>query len=154
MDRNKDARDGGQPVSLTNLRGLRLGRCARRILLLAPPPLSEPAVLPPERAGRGAAESHRRAMRFLAANGLVELSWKTEMVETKQERRSPAVVWDSDAGVYQEVEPERAPVQRAIERRAVKLTVLGEFLVDRLRPVLESGRRIRWDVMVDLEHNP
>lgn len=130
--------------SLADLRGLRLGRCARRILLLAPPPSQAPSVVRPERAGRAAAESHRRAMRCLAANRLVELSWKTEVVATRQERRSPSVIWDPDTGVYREGRPERAYVERSIERRAVRLTALGEHVVDRLRPVLEHGRRIRW----------
>lgn len=137
------------PVSLHDLRGLRLGRCARRVLLLAPPPSDEPCIVPPERAGRPAAESHRRAMRLLAANGLVELSWKAETIQTKQVRRRPAVIWDADAGVYRDVQPEQATVERTINRRAIRLTPLGELLVDRLRPVLENGRRVRWDSIVE-----
>lgn len=101
-------------------------------------------MVPPQRTDRAAAGSHRRAMQCLAAKGLVELTWKTETVETKQKRRASLVVWDADAGIFLEVGPEHAPVARAIERRAVRLTALGELLVDRLRPELEHGRRIRW----------
>jgi hypothetical protein len=47
-------------------------------------PTEELSVIPAERAGRAAAESHHRAMRRLAAIGLLELTWKTETVETKR----------------------------------------------------------------------
>jgi hypothetical protein len=132
-------------VSLSEIRGLRLGRCARRILLLAPLPSQEPAVVQPERADRACADSHRRATRSLAAHGLVELAWKTEIVATRQVRTTPRVRWDASAGVYRDEDPAPTPVERAIKRRTVRLTPLGALVVDRLRPVLETGRRIRWD---------
>ena len=83
-------------------------------------------------------------MRRLAAIGLLELNWKTESVEIKRTARTGSVRWDRDAGVYREVDPYHAPVQRAIERRAVRLTPFGAFVVDRLRSELERGKRIRW----------
>jgi hypothetical protein len=144
---NPKARD--LPVSLVRLRGLRLGRCARRILLLAPRPDEEPSVIPPHGASRAAAESHRRAIRCLAANGLVDLTWTTEVVTTNQVRRTPGVIWDQDAGVYQTVGPDESPVRRTVQRRTVRLTMLGDSLVDRLRPILENGRRIRWAAILD-----
>ena len=138
-------------VSLEGIRGLRLGRCARRILLLAPLPSQEPTVVPPQRQERASADSHRRAMRSLATHGLVELTWKTEVVETRQVRRSPSVRWDAKGGVYREGDPPPTQVERAIKRRAVRLTPLGEFVVDRLRPALENGRRIRWDLVDEVQ---
>lgn len=138
--------------SLTDIRGIRLGQCARRILLLAPRPSQEPDIVPPRRPGRASADSHRRAMRSLAAHGLIELTWKTEIVETRQVRRSPRVRWDSIAGVYGEGDPVPAQVERAIKRRAVRLTPLGELVVDRLRPVLENGRRVRWDWLDEVQN--
>lgn len=138
-------------LSLRNIRGLRLGRCARRILLLAPLPSQELAVVPPERPDRACADSHRRATRSLAAHGLIELAWKTEIVETKQVRRTPRVRWDAVAGVYRD-EAAPTPVERAIKRRTVRLTPLGALVVDRLRPVLENGRRIRWDRVDDVQN--
>jgi hypothetical protein len=83
-------------------------------------------------------------MRRLATIGLLELTWKTETVETKRKTRTGSVLWDRDAGAYCEVMPRRTALERAIERRAVRLTPLGAFLVDRLRPELETGKRIRW----------
>lgn len=90
-------------------------------------------------------------MRVLAANGLLELTWKTQLIETKQERRGPAVRWDSAAGVYRDAEPHSNPVVRAVDQRAVRLTPLGEVVVHRCRPLLESGRRIRWDAIIQSE---
>jgi hypothetical protein len=88
-------------------------------------------------------------MRFLAAKGLVELSWKAETIQTKQVRTAPAVVWDADAGVYRDIQPAEAAVERTIGRRAVQLTPMGKLLVDRLRPILENGRRVRWDLIIE-----
>jgi hypothetical protein len=139
-----------QPVSLVQLRGLRLGRCARRILLLAPTPWDEPLVVLPERAGRAPAESHRRAMRRLAESGLIELTWKSALVETSRPRRSPRVRWDQAAGGYRDLDLGAERVERVVERRAVRLTPLGQTLVDRLRPCLQNGRRIRWDAVIGL----
>jgi hypothetical protein len=144
MSCDPEALDATQSNALAGLHGLRLGKCARRILLLAPRPNEEPTVIPPERDERAAAESHRRATRRLASIGLVELTWKSETVETKRKTRTGSVLWDPDAGVYREVSPKQTAIERTIERRAVRLTTLGAFLVDRLRPKLETGQRIRW----------
>lgn len=136
--------DSPHTACLERVRGVHLGRCARRILLLAPRSDGEPEVLRPERGGRAAAESHRRAMRRLAAIGLVELSLKVEQVETKRTKHSPTVQWDGNAGVYRHRQHQDVPVIRSVEKRAVKLTPLGEMMVDRLRPALETGAHIRW----------
>jgi hypothetical protein len=133
------------------MRGLHLGRCARRILLLAPGPTDEPQVLLPERPGRAASESQRRATRRLAAVGLIELSWKVEEVQTKREKQTRPLSWNPQAGVYQEENCRQIPVRRAVEKRAVKLTPLGALVVDRLRLTLETGERIRWDALIDSE---
>lgn len=137
--------------SLQDIRGLHLGRCARRILLLSPRPEDEPQVLPPERDSRASAESHRRAMRRLADLGLVELSFKVEQVPTRREKLAGQLQWDGEAGVYRAGEPCSIPVRRSVEKRAVKLTPLGALVVDRLRPVLETGERIRWATVIALE---
>jgi|SRR5947209_3610631 len=139
------------PASLEQFRGLHLGRCARRILLLAPHPDDEPQVLSAERSGRPAAESHRRAMRRLAAHGLVELSLKVEEVETTRTKQLPPLQWDGDAGVYRQGPRLSVPVVRPVAKRAVKLTVLGELLVNRLRSALETGEHIRWDNIIDIQ---
>jgi hypothetical protein len=83
-------------------------------------------------------------MRRLGAIGLVELTWKTETVETSAKARTGSILWDPAAGVYRDVRPDHAAIARTVERRAVRLTELGAFLVDRLRPELERGKRIRW----------
>ena len=152
----KMLRDAGDPDAtwsdtVATLHGLRLGRCARRILLLAPRPTEEPCTIGAERNGRGAVESHRRAMRRLAAIGLVELTWRPETVETTRQTRTGNVRWDPDAGVYQEIDPDHVPVERVVAHRAARLTPLGAFVVDRLRPTLESGKRIRWSSIHELE---
>lgn len=143
--------DSARIPCLENVRGLHLGRCSRRILLLSPGPGDEPQVLPPERDGRASAESHRRAMRRLAESGLVELSFKVEQVPTRREKHACHMQWDEEAGVYWEGEPRRIPVWRSVEKRAVKLTPVGALVVNRLRPVLESGERIRWASVRELE---
>jgi hypothetical protein len=89
-------------------------------------------------------------MRRLAAIGLLELTWKTETVETKRKTRTGSVLWDPAAGVYREVRPRRTAIERAIERRAVRLTPLGAFLVHRLRPAFETGKCIRWASITEL----
>lgn len=144
MSPDPNASDLAQSATLASLQGLRLGRCARRILLLAPQPTEEPSIIPVEREGRAAAESHRRAMRRLAASGLVELTWKTDTVETKGTTQTGSVLWDPAAGTYREVTPVHVAIERTIERRALRLTRLGAVLVERLRPELETGKRIRW----------
>lgn len=130
--------------AVANLRGLRLGKCARRILLLAPPPTAEPSIIAAERDGRAALESHRRAMRRLAALGLLELTWRTETVKSTRKIRTDRIRWDADVGAYRKTDPGNLPVERAVALRAARLTPLGAFVVDRLRPTLESGKRIRW----------
>ena len=90
-------------------------------------------------------------MRRLATTGLVELSWKIETVQTARRRQTRSVVWDPTVGLYREVGSHYSPVERSIERRAVRLTALGGLLVDRLRPDLETGKRIRWTALIELE---
>jgi hypothetical protein len=89
-------------------------------------------------------------MRRLATIGLLELTWRTETVGTKRKTRTGSVLWDPAAGVYRDVMPRRTAIERVIERRAVRLTPLGAFLVDRLRPELETGKRIRWASISEL----
>jgi hypothetical protein len=136
-------------VPIQSVRGCHLGRCARRILLLSPGPDDEPQIVIPEREGRGAAESHRRSMRRLAEIGLVELSLKAEVVRTRREKEGTPLQWDGDTGVYREGQAERIPVLRSVEKRAVKLTLLGAIVVDRFRSALETGERIRWNTIAD-----
>ncbi|HEX8918976.1 MAG TPA: hypothetical protein VF898_10770 [Chloroflexota bacterium] len=90
-------------------------------------------------------------MRQLAGNGLVELTWKTQIVETRRKRKGRGILWDQDAGDYRQESAQQICVERAVERRAVRLTPLGSLIVDRLRPELEHGRRIRWDSLIDKE---
>jgi hypothetical protein len=104
-----------------------------------------------DRAGRAAVESHRRAIRRLAAVGLLELHWKQEIIETKGVGQTGTVQWDPVAGVYRDVDPKHIPIERVVTRRAVKLTALGALLVERLRRELETGKRIRWESLVDAE---
>ena len=68
---------------VAKLAGLRLGKHERRILLAAPPPDREPIVVSAERAGRSAAEAHRRAVRRLAMAGLIDTRKKPVEIETK-----------------------------------------------------------------------
>ena len=88
-------------------------------------------------------------MRRLAEIGLVELSLKSEVVQTRREKQSTPLRWDRDTGVYREGEAERLPVLRSVEKRAVKLTLLGALVVDRFRSALEAGERIRWNTIAD-----
>lgn len=88
-------------------------------------------------------------MRRLAEIGLVELSLKAEVVQTRREKEGTPLQWDRDTGVYREGEAERIPVLRSVEKRAVKLTLLGALVVDRFRSALETGERIRWNAIVD-----
>jgi hypothetical protein len=83
-------------------------------------------------------------MRRLAAIGLLELTWRKETVETSSKRRAGGIRWDPDAGVFREIDPDHDPIERTVARRAARLTPLGAFVVDRLRPALESGKQIRW----------
>lgn len=83
-------------------------------------------------------------MRRLAAVGLLDLTWRTETVDTTRKASTGRVRWDPGAGVYREIDPGYVPVERAVAFRAARLTTLGACVVDRLRPALESGKRIRW----------
>jgi hypothetical protein len=83
-------------------------------------------------------------MRRLADQDLIELSWKPERQATRREAASPTVRWDTEYGRHISIPSTPIPVERTLERRAVKLTPLGAWLVRRLRPTLESGKRIRW----------
>jgi hypothetical protein len=89
-------------------------------------------------------------MRRLAEIGLVELSMKAEVVQTKREKEGTPLQWDRDTGVYREGEAERVPVLRSVEKRAVKLTPFGALVVDRCRAALETGQRIRWNSLIEL----
>jgi hypothetical protein len=140
--------DSPATLMLGDVQGLRLGHCARRILLLSPGPDDAPQVLLPERDGRASAESHRRALQRLADIGLVELSLKTEQVQIKREKEGGRVQWDGKAGLYRAGETYQIPVRRTVRKRAVKLTPIGALLVDRLRTALETGGRIRWTSIV------
>ena len=144
MARGAGAPDASWFGAVAQLKGLRLGRCARRILLLAPRPTEEPRIVVAEREERAAVESHRRAMRRLATSGLLELTWRTETVETTRTVRTGSIRWDPEVGVYREIDPDRLPVERVVAHRAARLTPLGAAVVDRFRPALESGKRIRW----------
>jgi hypothetical protein len=115
-------------------------------LLLAPDPADDTRVLLPGRPGRAAAESHRRAIRRLAEIGFIELSWKRVEVRIKREKQVGPLIWDEVAGVYQDRRSEKIPVRRSIDKRAVRLTPLGALVVDRIRPLLETGERVRWDM--------
>lgn len=135
-------------LMLEDVQGLRLGHCARRILLLSPGPEDAPRVLVAERDGRASSESHRRALHRLAEIGLIEFSLKIEQVQIKREKKGGRVQWDENAGVYRKSESSRIPVQRMVRKRAVRLTPVGALLVDRLRSALETGGRIRWASIV------
>jgi hypothetical protein len=89
-------------------------------------------------------------MRRLAALGLLELTWRKEVVETTRKTRTGSIRWDPDAGVYRAFAPAHVPVERVVAHRAARLTPLGAFVVDRLRPTLESGKRIRWASLHEL----
>jgi hypothetical protein len=89
-------------------------------------------------------------MRHLADMGLIELSWRTHHVRTTRTMSTARHIWDPDHGTYREVvagTPE--VVERAIEKRAVRLTPLGAYLVERARRELEQGKRIRWSSLDD-----
>ena len=90
-------------------------------------------------------------MRRLATCGLIELSSKVVQVQTNQEKQIKPLCWDGNSGVYCEVQREHVPVERHVEKRAAKLTPLGALVVDRLRPALETGARIRWASVMALE---
>jgi hypothetical protein len=83
-------------------------------------------------------------MRRLADVGLIELSWKTEQVETRRRKEASPLIWDGKAGAYQTRKRQKIPVCRSIEKRSIRLTPLGSSLRDQLRPLLETGERIRW----------
>jgi hypothetical protein len=88
-------------------------------------------------------------MRRLAEIGLIELSWKAEEVQTKREKQVGPLLWDENTGMYRDRKLQLVPVRRSVEKRATRLTPLGELLVDRLRLVLETGERIRWGPIIE-----
>jgi hypothetical protein len=108
------------------LRGM--GKYGRRILLLAPGPAEDATVILPERDGRTALDSHNRAMRRLAAAGLVSTTRIKTVVETKRIRTE----WEWDNALMDWVQ-RPVPVRQMRWREAVKLTPVGAAVVDRLR---------------------
>jgi hypothetical protein len=90
-------------------------------------------------------------MRRLAGTGLLELSWSAQTVATRRMKQSSGVLWDSAAGAYRQVRPKNVPVERLIDRRAVRLTALGALLMDRVRPDLEADRPIRWASIMEID---
>ncbi len=119
-----------------NLAGVRLGKHQRRVLLAAPSPDCEPAIVHAKRSSRSAAEAHRRALRQLARCGLVETPTKPVEIETK------AMAWSWGDHFSRTRVGER--VKRRYRCRAVVRTPLGQAVVERLRPTLEAGGSIRW----------
>ena len=126
---------------VAKLAGLRLGKHERRILLAAPPPDREPIVVSAERAGRSAAEAHRRAVRRLAMAGLIDTRKKPVEIETK------AVAWSWGNHFSRTLPGDR--VKRRFHCQAVVRTPLGQTVVQRLTSTLTSGGVIRW-----AEHRP
>ncbi|MBF0424099.1 MAG: hypothetical protein HQL73_14025 [Magnetococcales bacterium] len=96
------------------LSGLRLGSHERRILLAAAEVDHNHRVVPPHASGRSAAEAHRRAQRKLGGAGL--LSLKQVITGNGSLRR----------------------------RTGVRLTPLGQAVVERVGEELAEGTPIRW----------
>ena len=96
------------------LSGLRLGSHERRILLAAALPDHNHRVVPPHASGRSAAEAHRRAQRQLAKSGL--LSLEQVIIGNGSLRR----------------------------KTGIRLTPLGQAVVERIGEDLEVGKSIRW----------
>jgi hypothetical protein len=113
----------------------RLGKHERRILLAAPAPDGEPAINEPAALGRSAAESACRAARKLAEGGLLHVSYRDQVVTP----------WRKGYGYR---------ITKTVFRQAVRLTPLGAAVVALVRPLLESGKPIRWDrhraILVDM----
>lgn len=118
----------GRITQAESLAGVRLGKHERRVLLAAPEPVAEPAIVEPERPGRVADEANRRAIRRLAELGLVVLA---DVRQDRQYGRDP-------------ISGRRVRLKPATWRRAIRLTALGALVVERLRPYLEAGKPFRW----------
>jgi hypothetical protein len=105
----------GADRAIAGLTGLRLGKHERRTLLAAPGPrLGPPQIIVPRGASRTTGEGIRRAARRLHRAGLLTLFWRSE---------------------------ENPPFDR---KRAVRLTPLGQALVERLHGRIAAGETIRW----------
>ncbi len=102
-------------AGIAGLTGLRLGKHERRTLLAAPGPKAwPPQIIVPLGASRATGEGIRRAARRLHRAGLLTLFWRSE---------------------------ENPPFDR---KRAVRLTPLGQALVERLHGRIAAGETIRW----------
>jgi hypothetical protein len=106
----------------------RLGKLARRILLEAPPPEEQCAVIAPPASGRSAEEANRRAIRSLCHAQLLVAGSQSECRE---------IHWRSRDGILQQT-------RRKVSKRAVCLSPLGQAVVELLRDDLQMGRPIRW----------
>jgi hypothetical protein len=104
------------------VRGLRLGRTERRLLLAAGPEL---AVIRPQGTGRSAAVAHQRAIARLVRAGLLAAQQVRELLRTRTPTRF-------------------GTVERHYFCRAIRLTELGKVVVMRFGQELANGRRIRW----------
>lgn len=104
------------------LKGVRFGKHERRILLTAEPPDAKHSIVPPDGVGRSANETNRRAIRRLSEAGLLSLS------KERVKRQIGPTKWDT----------------RTYHMRTVRLTPLGQILVDRVGSDLASGKGIHW----------
>jgi hypothetical protein len=137
-----------------NLRGVRLGKHERRILLSAPPgskvgyragrrdEMVQPKIIYPDGPSRSDEEANRRALKKLEADGLIELS--------------RSYTWQQDAEDNKKM-PKWFQAKRYGGRyssmgrryRTAALTPLGELVVERCRDELENGKPIRWAKLID-----
>ena len=146
----KDCQAGAADARSLGEASVRLGKHERRILLEAPPTskcgwrgsLQQPTyrfsglIVWPEGRGRSAEEAHRRALRKLVAAGLIAT-----------ENTSATFLDDEAAEMPKWAKAERARSRYWMwgrKRQAVKLTPLGERVVETYRDELEAGRPIRW----------
>ena len=111
----------------------RLNRHARRILLLAPGPEEEAAVIPPLDAKPNTATSHQQAVRRLVERGLVS----TEVIEVwiPINRSKSEFEWNEVLGEWV---TRRVPSQQRRRKMAVKLTPLGASVVSEMRRTWED----------------
>ncbi|MBF0612750.1 MAG: hypothetical protein HQL55_16630 [Magnetococcales bacterium] len=104
----------GSESQVLALSGVRLGSHERRILLAAAMADHNHRVVPSPASGRSAAEAHRRAQRKLAGAGLVSL--KQVLTGNGRLRR----------------------------KTGVRLTPLGQAVVEKVGEELAAGKPIRW----------